>query len=152
MQSYKKKSPPRGSNAPERSGLRRWLLTGAIASFSLAAFLLPIVACVHSIDSLRLAEELDIAAARITDPTASSSTPPRKIPVLLQVNASEEPQKFGVAVGAAAERRKLVCDVVHGDVASRPLAAEDCAQCRRQERASRCISSSAALGPHVPAS
>jgi pyridoxal phosphate enzyme (YggS family) len=46
---------------------------------------------IHSIDSLRLAEELDAQAAKIE----------KKQSVLLQVNASEETQKHGVAVGAA---------------------------------------------------
>jgi hypothetical protein len=49
VQPYKKKSPPRGSSAPERSDLRRWLFTGAIASIALAAFLLPIAVLAHGI-------------------------------------------------------------------------------------------------------
>src|SRR5205807_1337990 len=53
--------------------------------------ILPIVSLIHSIDSLRLAEELDVQAAKVG----------RRVPVLLQVNASEEAQKYGVAVGAA---------------------------------------------------
>lgn len=52
---------------------------------------LPLVACVHSIDSLRLAEEIDVAAAKLG----------RKVNVMLQLNASEEPQKHGIAIGAA---------------------------------------------------
>lgn len=52
---------------------------------------LSIVSLIHSIDSLRLAEEIDTQAAKLN----------RKIPVMLQVNASEEATKFGVAVGAA---------------------------------------------------
>jgi pyridoxal phosphate enzyme (YggS family) len=56
-----------------------------------AKALLPVVSMIHSIDSLRLAEELDVLALKMN----------LKIPVLLQVNASEEPQKSGVAVGAA---------------------------------------------------
>lgn len=55
--------------------------------------LLPVVSCIHSVDSLRLAEELDASAGKLL--------PGRRVPVLMQVNASEEPQKFGVAVGAA---------------------------------------------------
>ena len=46
---------------------------------------------IHSVDSLRLAKELDGHALKAN----------RKLPVLMQVNASEEPQKYGVAVGAA---------------------------------------------------
>jgi pyridoxal phosphate enzyme (YggS family) len=46
---------------------------------------------VHSIDSLRLAEEIDVIAEKLG----------LRVPVMMQINASEEPQKFGVAVGAA---------------------------------------------------
>jgi pyridoxal phosphate enzyme (YggS family) len=53
--------------------------------------ILPVVSLIHSIDSLRLAEELDEQSAKMD----------RKTNVLMQVNASEEAQKFGVAVGAA---------------------------------------------------
>ena len=53
--------------------------------------LLPLVDYIHSIDSLRLAEEIETHAAKLG----------RKVPVLLEVNASEEKSKFGVAVGAA---------------------------------------------------
>ena len=50
-----------------------------------------VASLIHSIDSLRLAEELDIQAAKKD----------KKVPVLLQLNASEEASKFGAAVGAA---------------------------------------------------
>jgi len=46
---------------------------------------------VHSVDTLRLAEEISAAGAKL-------NLQPR---VLLQVNASNEPQKYGVPVGAA---------------------------------------------------
>ncbi len=52
---------------------------------------LPMVTLVHSVDTLRLAEEINAAAAKM-------NTAPR---VLLQVNTSEESQKYGVPVGAA---------------------------------------------------
>jgi len=52
---------------------------------------LPIVSLVHSLDTLRLAEELDASAAKL-------NVHPK---VLLQVNTSREPQKYGVPVGAA---------------------------------------------------
>jgi pyridoxal phosphate enzyme (YggS family) len=52
---------------------------------------LPLVWLTHSVDTLRLAEEINSAAARF-------SLRPR---VLLQVNTSSEPQKYGVPVGAA---------------------------------------------------
>jgi PLP dependent protein len=68
----------------------RWHLIGHLQRNKVKA-VLPLVQMIHSIDSLRLAEELDIQAAKLA----------RKIPVMLQVNASEESTKFGVAVGAA---------------------------------------------------
>lgn len=52
----------------------------------------------HSVDSLRLAEEINSRAQRM-DTT---------VEVFLQVNCSEEPQKHGVAVGAAAYLGELM--------------------------------------------
>jgi pyridoxal phosphate enzyme (YggS family) len=52
---------------------------------------LPLVTTVHSVDTLRLAEEINAAAVKM-------GVCPE---VLLQVNTSQEPQKFGVPVGAA---------------------------------------------------
>ncbi len=46
---------------------------------------------IHSVDTLRLAEEINDIAAKINERT----------PILLQVNTSEENQKYGVPVGAA---------------------------------------------------
>lgn len=68
----------------------RWHMIGHLQRNKVKP-VLPVVASVQSIDSLRLAEELDVACEKIH----------RKLPVMLQINASEEPQKFGVAVGAA---------------------------------------------------
>jgi len=53
---------------------------------------LPLVTCIHSVDSVRLLEALEQAAARI----------PRAISVFLEVNASGEEQKHGLAIDAAA--------------------------------------------------
>ena len=68
----------------------RWHMVGHLQRNKIKP-LLPLIHCVHSVDSLRLAEEIDAAGAKVG----------RKVPVMLQVNASEEPQKSGVAVGAA---------------------------------------------------
>jgi pyridoxal phosphate enzyme (YggS family) len=46
---------------------------------------------IHSVDSLRLALEIDLAAGALQ----------RKVPILLQVNASEEPQKYGCPMADA---------------------------------------------------
>jgi pyridoxal phosphate enzyme (YggS family) len=54
---------------------------------------------VHSVDSLRLAEDINARAeaAEIVQP------------VLLQVNCSQEQQKYGVAVGAATHLAEMIC-------------------------------------------
>jgi pyridoxal phosphate enzyme (YggS family) len=68
----------------------RWHMIGHLQRNKVKQ-LLPYVYAIHSIDSLRLAEELDGQVAKLG----------RRVPVMLQVNAAEEPQKHGVAVGAA---------------------------------------------------
>ncbi len=68
----------------------RWHMVGHLQRNKVKQ-VLPIVSLIHSVDSLRLAEELDSASEKLEKKTA----------VLLQVNASEESQKSGVAVGAA---------------------------------------------------
>jgi pyridoxal phosphate enzyme (YggS family) len=68
----------------------RWHMIGHLQRNKVKP-ILPLVDLVHSVDSLRLAEEIEVAAAKLG----------KKIPVLLQVNASEEKSKFGVAVGAS---------------------------------------------------
>jgi len=52
---------------------------------------LPVASLIHSVDTLRLAEEINASAAKL-------NLCPK---VLLQVNTSNEPQKYGVSVGAA---------------------------------------------------
>ncbi|MHC4623137.1 MAG: YggS family pyridoxal phosphate-dependent enzyme [Planctomycetota bacterium] len=51
---------------------------------------LPITSLIHSIDTLRLAEEIDASAGKLN----------LRPKVLLQTNTSREPQKYGVPVGA----------------------------------------------------
>jgi PLP dependent protein len=77
-----------GEGAPAQK--IRWHLIGHLQRNKVKA-VLPLVQMIHSVDSLRLAEELDLQALKLS----------RRIPVMLQVNASEESTKFGVAVGAA---------------------------------------------------
>jgi len=52
---------------------------------------LPVVSLIHSVDTLRLAEEISASATKLD----------MRARVLLQVNTSNEPQKYGVPVGAA---------------------------------------------------
>ncbi len=68
----------------------RWHMIGHLQRNKIKQ-VLPLVSMVHSVDSLRLAEELDAQALKQN----------KRVPLLMQVNASEEKQKFGVAVGAA---------------------------------------------------
>jgi len=68
----------------------RWHMIGHLQRNKVNATL-QVCSLIHSVDTLRLAEEIDTAAARMAI----------HAPVLLQVNCSGEPQKYGVPVGAA---------------------------------------------------
>jgi PLP dependent protein len=76
-----------GENIPAKL---RWHMIGHLQRNKVKA-VLPLVNLIHSVDSLRLAEELDAQSAKLG----------RRTPILLQVNASEEANKQGVAVGAS---------------------------------------------------
>jgi pyridoxal phosphate enzyme (YggS family) len=80
------------ANAPEGQAPPKinWHMIGHLQRNKVRQ-VLPIIALVHSIDTLRLAEEINTAAAKLDIKTN----------VLLQVNTSEETQKYGVSVGAA---------------------------------------------------
>ncbi|MGB2824882.1 MAG: YggS family pyridoxal phosphate-dependent enzyme [Phycisphaerae bacterium] len=71
---------------------------------------------IHSVDSLRLAEEIHNRAERLG----------RIVDVFLQVNCSQEEQKFGVAVGAAVHLAELICTLgnvrLNGLMTMAPLA------------------------------
>ena len=69
----------------------RWHMVGHLQRNKVKQ-LLPAVALIHSVDSLRLAEEINTAAARLGLS--------HKVHILLQVNTSQEKQKTGLAVGA----------------------------------------------------
>jgi pyridoxal phosphate enzyme (YggS family) len=74
-------------NLPERVN---WHMIGHLQRNKVRQ-VLPIANLVHSVDTLRLAEEINNSSAKL-------SLCPR---ILLQVNTSHEPQKYGVPVGAA---------------------------------------------------
>lgn len=63
--------------------------------------ILPMVRLVHSVDTLRLAEEI----CGYCEKNQSD------VDVLLQVNCSEEVQKFGVPVGAAVHLAEQICSM-----------------------------------------
>ena len=56
---------------------------------------------IHSIDSLRLAEEV----------SSRAEADERVVDVMLQVNCSQEDQKFGCAVGAATHLGEMICSM-----------------------------------------
>lgn len=80
----------------------RWHMIGHLQRNKVKQ-ILSIVSLIHSIDSLRLAEELETQAAKLN----------KRLPVLMQVNASEENQKHGVAVGAAVHLAEQIDSMPH---------------------------------------
>lgn len=78
------------SNNPAESGEISWHMIGHLQRNKVRQ-VLPIASLIHSVDTLRLAEEI-----------SASATKQKLCPkVLLQVNTSSEPKKYGVPVGAA---------------------------------------------------
>lgn len=80
----------RRARAPEEDRWVRWHMIGHLQRNKVKS-VLPLVRLIHSVDSLRLAEELQNQAARQET----------EIDVLIQVNTSGEKSKFGVAAPAA---------------------------------------------------
>ena len=80
-------APARGPDHPEPV----WHMMGHLQRNKVKP-LLPIVSMIHSVDSLRLVEEINTTAARLGLS--------QKVNILLQVNTSKEKDKFGLAVGA----------------------------------------------------
>ncbi len=75
----------------------RWHMVGHLQR-NKVKLVLPWVEMIHSVDSLRLGEEISSeAVARDTD-----------VDVLMQVNTSNESSKFGVAVGAATHLAEML--------------------------------------------
>ncbi len=68
----------------------RWHMIGHLQRNKVRP-LLPFVEMIHSLDSLRLAEEISDEAVKIG----------RVIPCLMEINVSGEKSKYGIAVGAA---------------------------------------------------
>jgi len=68
----------------------RWHMVGHLQRNKVKA-VLPVCALIHSVDTLRLAEEINNQAEKIT----------KRQDILIQVNCSGEPQKFGMPVAAA---------------------------------------------------
>jgi pyridoxal phosphate enzyme (YggS family) len=80
----------------------RWHLVGHLQR-NKVRHVLPWVHMIHSVDSLRLAEEIDAAAAKLD----------QRVPVLLEVNASGESSKGGVAVAATTHLAEQIASLRH---------------------------------------
>ena len=81
----------------------RWHMIGHLQRNKIRAVLDAGVEVVHSVDSLRLAEDLNARAERVG----------RRLSVMIQVNCSREEQKFGVAVGAATVLAEMITSLRH---------------------------------------
>ena len=81
----------------ELGGKVRWHMVGHVQRNKVRG-VLDVAGVIHSVDSLRLAEAINDKAEHMG----------RTVDVFLQVNCSEEPQKSGMAVGAAAHLAELV--------------------------------------------
>ena len=69
-------------------------------------YVVPFCSRIHSVDSMRLAREIDRRAARID----------RTQPVLLEINISGEESKFGIAPEQAAQLAEQVMELEHLDL------------------------------------
>ena len=87
---------------PEVPEAVRWHMVGHLQR-NKVKHLLPLVQLIHSVDSLRLAEEVHAHAQRL-DGTAD---------VLLQVNASKEPGKHGIAAPAVLHLAEQIDTMLH---------------------------------------
>jgi PLP dependent protein len=96
----------------------RWHMIGHLQRNKVKA-VLPLTCMVQSVDSLRLAEEIEVQAAKLQ----------RRVPILLELNASEEASKSGVAVGAAVHLGEQIDTMTHlqlsGLMAMGPLGADE---------------------------
>jgi PLP dependent protein len=95
----------------------RWHMIGHLQRNKVRA-VLECAEMIHSVDSLRLAEEISARAEQMG----------RVVDVLLQVNCSQEQQKYGVAVGAATHLGELIATLPNvrlvGLMTMAPLAAD----------------------------
>jgi hypothetical protein len=80
----------------------RWHMIGHLQRNKVKP-LIGLVKLVHSVDSLRLAEEIQAQASRLD----------KEVDVLLQVNVAEEPQKFGLAPPAVAHLAEQIGTMLH---------------------------------------
>ena len=83
----------------------KWHLIGHLQRNKVKS-VLPWVALIHSVDSLRLAEEIDNQSGKIA----------RRTPILIEVNAAGESGKYGVAVAATTHLIEQIVSLEHIEV------------------------------------
>jgi hypothetical protein len=93
--------PPEAA-ADRRASVPRWHLVGHLQRNKVKS-VLPFVDLIHSVDTLRLGEDIDAHSANLG----------RCTPVLLEVNASEDPKKHGCAVAAATHLAEQLSTLKH---------------------------------------
>ena len=107
----------------------RWHMVGHLQRNKVRA-LLPWVSLIHSVDSLRLAEELDAESEKLA----------RKTDILMEINVSGESSKQGVAVAAATHLAEQISTLrnlkLRGVMAMGPLTQDVEATRRAFERVS----------------
>lgn len=92
----------RRSREPNPPATPRWHMIGHLQRNKVRS-VLPWIEMIHSVDSLRLAEDIDAECGKIG----------RRMPVLLEVNVSGEPTKQGVAVAATTHLSEQVSTLKH---------------------------------------
>ena len=90
--------PVAQGDSTRRAATVRWHMIGHLQRNKVKAVLEAGVATIHSIDTLRLAEDINVRALKMN----------KTIDLLMEVNCSQESQKFGVAVGAAAYLSEMI--------------------------------------------
>jgi pyridoxal phosphate enzyme (YggS family) len=99
-------------------GRPRWHMIGHLQRNKVKS-VLPWIEMIHSVDSLRLAEEIDAQSAKLG----------RVTPALLEVNAAEEDTKYGVVVAAATHLAEQISSLEHielrGIMAMAPFTDDD---------------------------
>lgn len=83
-------------------GRPRWHMVGHLQRNKVKA-LLPWADMIHSVDSLRLAEEIDLQSGKLE----------RTTPILLQVNLTNDPSKGGIAVAATTHLAEQIDSLEH---------------------------------------
>lgn len=90
------------ADSPEGPEQIRWHMIGHLQRNKVRS-ILPKVCLIHSVDTLRLAEEISKDATKLGVQAR----------ILLQINTSNEPQKYGAPVGAASHLAEQIDTLPH---------------------------------------